>query len=64
MGCVVTADFYAKYLAITLTPIAVLLLVFFFFLLPQYISALHTHDDYVRALRLCQSVAFDLFFRI
>lgn len=56
MSCVVTADYYTKYLAITITPIAVLLLVFFFFLLPQYISALHTHDDFVGKRTLWRSV--------
>jgi IPT/TIG domain/Transient receptor potential (TRP) ion channel/Tyrosine-protein kinase ephrin type A/B receptor-like len=45
-GCAVNVDFYDKYLAVTLTPIAVMMLVSLFYLLPRYIKQLHQNEDY------------------
>jgi len=46
IGCVVNADYYTKFLAITITPIAVLILVFLFYWVPRYIRSVQRHDDY------------------
>ena len=46
VGCVASVDFYTKWIAITMTPIAVLLLVFIFFLLPRWVRDIRDEEDY------------------
>jgi len=46
VGCVVSTHFYTKFLAITMAPLAILVLVFLFYWVPRYIRSVQTEQDY------------------